>query len=79
MSNPLDLKPCPFCGGQANSAILGIIGAGHGESFDEVMVYCTRCSAKQSDIDHTGVEHVERAQDTIKRWNRRPAPGGFKP
>lgn len=46
---------------------------------NEVVVYCPRCLARQSDIDHAGVDHVERARDVIKRWNRRVNVVGFKP
>jgi hypothetical protein len=68
------LKDCPFCGGFANSAIRPMPGG-----MDEVMVYCSRCLAKCSDVDVAGDDHLDRAKDTIKRWNRRANPTGFKP
>lgn len=71
-------KDCPFCGGFANTTIRPAPPAGD-QAMDEVMVYCTRCHAKASDIDHAGVDQVDRARDVLKRWNRRVNPAGFKP
>jgi Lar family restriction alleviation protein len=72
------LKDCPFCGGFANSAIRSYADY-ESQPMDEVLIYCTRCLAKQSDVDHAGADHLERAKEVIKRWNRRAQPQGFKP
>jgi Lar family restriction alleviation protein len=74
----LNLKPCPFCGGVANNTIR-FHSHEDDQRFDEVMIYCIQCGATQSDIDHEGADHVERAREVIKRWNRRAKPQGFKP
>lgn len=50
-----NLKPCPFCGGNAKMCDNGI-----GDSY----VCCTCCGATSSDIDCESDAHA------AKRWNR---------
>ena len=83
----INVKPCPFCGGPGKTTIrkcltikdktLGKIKLTN--PTDTVMVYCVKCLAQVSDEDLLGVDHVDRARDVLKRWNRRANPTGFKP
>lgn len=51
-----DLKPCPFCGGLAELAPIGVATSRH-------WVRCSNCGVEQS-IASTD------AKDAIKEWNR---------
>ena len=73
----ITVKPCPFCGGIGSTLIHDHLPI-EDQPMDEVMVYCRSCMAKQSDIDHKGADHYDRARDVLKRWNRRVVPNGFK-
>lgn len=57
MSNMIDLKPCPFCGGRAN---LEDLGWPH-------HVYCTECGAKVTSCKFEKEGELE----AIEKWNRR--------
>lgn len=52
-----ELKPCPFCGGEAatKSTIYG-----YGERYE---AYCTKC--------YIGLDLFESEEDAIKAWNKR--------
>lgn len=54
-----DLKPCPFCGGEAKYKV---IYGFHGYSETEYIVTCKRCGATMTKDVETGV---------IDAWNRR--------
>ena len=65
-----ELKPCPFCGGEASVAIAPYAGV--------AFVECKRCSAmmgryqKGGRTDHDGFwTHLESQEAAIEAWNRR--------
>ena len=51
-----ELKPCPFCGGNALSGDTS-------KHYNEYLVWCTRCGA-ETDVQDTRAE-------AISAWNRR--------
>ena len=52
-----ELKPCPFCGGEAELQPEGLTACGY-------WVKCSECGIEQS-------ETCEFAEDAIEVWNRR--------
>lgn len=59
------LKPCPFCGGEAEIDNKTIMEMGyHWESY---YVICSKCEAKSVCID----ERIEEMDKIIEAWNRR--------
>lgn len=62
----MDLKPCPFCGGEA--AVKSVRQPTNGgKSFMKGWVGCTRCSVyMQWNHDPAG---------TVRKWNRREGGG----
>ncbi|WP_273772898.1 Lar family restriction alleviation protein [Brucella intermedia] len=62
-----ELKPCPFCGGEAKHMVWG--GGGLVASVPHSKVCCTECRMT------TGpVQKHEDGDRAIERWNTRPAP-----
>lgn len=68
------LKPCPFCGGEANVVIAPMEGTAY--------VECKHCSAmmgryrKSGESDHKGFwTHFETQEKAIEAWNRRSNDG----
>lgn len=57
MSDEMDLKKCPFCGGKAKFFALG----------NEYEVYCTDCHASTGWYSQTG----EGRELAAAAWNRR--------
>lgn len=69
----MELKSCPFCGGEAFPGRKRYFIA-HGESVDEHYVYCIACSAKGPayDAEEDIFRSTERtAQKAADAWNRR--------
>lgn len=65
-----NLKPCPFCGGEATVTIAPILGV--------AFIECKHCSAmmgryqKGGRTDHDGFwTHFESKEEAIEAWNRR--------
>ncbi len=73
-----DLKPCPFCGGEAMIRKRDE-GWKHGHITDSFAVKCTKCGASlppfESDIwiDRHGSVHTDTNgyEDALKAWNGR--------
>ncbi len=67
MSNKL--KPCPFCGGEAE------LSMHFWASPTTVVTYyavCTKCSCR---MQHSGYNDEETREDIIEAWNRRVDDG----
>lgn len=68
-----DLKPCPFCGGDAEADLYQRFRAYQtGEPLDQPAVYCTQCSAQ---IAHypgdIGLSRDETMEFVVECWNAR--------
>ena len=70
----IELKPCPFCGGEARATIAPFAGV--------AFVECKRCSAmmgryhKGGKTDHDGFwTHFASKEEAIEAWNRRVDDG----
>lgn len=69
----MELKPCPFCGGEAFTKHK-ISFPAHGERVDEHYVSCIYCGAKGPayDAEEDISRSTERtAQKAVDAWNRR--------
>ena len=65
LQKDVNLKPCPFCGGEAKLIIK--------KSFDNVLVQCSKCYCRTPYCDNP-FEYkniYERKESAIKIWNRR--------
>jgi len=60
-----DLKPCPFCGGEANLVGYGLTGV-------MKVVQCSDCGARTRAFD----PKIKRGENAIDAWNRRASDGG---
>ena len=64
----IDLKICPFCGGEARYSS-GCIASNDNEKYS-CSIFCLRCGAKietKHDFDSSYEAHIE----VSKQWNRR--------
>lgn len=66
-----ELKPCPFCGGEAKLARNYIIIKGKSEKSS--WVYCTKCSSKTTYFLRSKVERY--MSTAAEAWNRRADNG----
>ena len=66
-----ELKPCPFCGGEAAVCF---------DAFERICVKCTNCGARsESGVKHMNANERDAANATAK-WNRRAVKHGtWKP
>ena len=66
-----ELKPCPFCGGEARST--RTVVKTNGSYCDAVYIYCTKCNARTSDVLFDGIKHPngEEYIEAEKAWNKR--------
>lgn len=72
MNENIELKPCPFCGGEASTKVAVI----HGTVADHIIfkIYCYECKIERYVNIQSGsiFEEAEKAkQDVIEAWNRR--------
>lgn len=58
MTETVELRPCPFCGGEAD-----IVYPEWASWASFVVIRCSRCNASIS---------CDKTSDVIKKWNRRP-------
>lgn len=58
-----ELKPCPFCGGQA------VMGTTYRNGFFTCTIECDKCYIRTQDITSDILELAR--QDAIEAWNRR--------
>lgn len=59
---PLDMKPCPFCGGDFCLSYEG----------GRICGCCWDCGAKSSSVEYEGSEHIsEAAEKAMEKWNMR--------
>lgn len=65
--DPIDLLPCPHCGGNAYKKIETIEGLEDFNDYDVATVECENpdCRALMQDADHP------RSHDIENRWNKR--------
>lgn len=62
MNEPITLKPCPFCGGEA-------VAIKHPEGFDTHLVKCSICGCNTG--AYLGGHSLRNA---VEAWNNRPEP-----
>ena len=60
----IELKPCPFCGGEAELVKYGLTG-----KFE--VVQCSDCGARTRVFD----PDIKRGESVIDAWNRRAKDG----
>ncbi len=65
-----NLKPCPFCGGEATNGV-----GGHNENFP-VSILCVVCKART--ICYKGIDFEEKEAKAIKAWNTRSLPASLE-
>lgn len=66
--NVTELKPCPFCGGQAKKNSNNVNG-GYGCNYTEFYVSCTSCRARGPSLnDYYGQKDFSMVEDL---WNNR--------
>ena len=65
-----ELKPCPFCGGQAHIDG-GSIAEYHGRSHMDVWVACMESGARGPQAEDTDPDAASYAAPAIAAWNRR--------
>ena len=65
-----ELKPCPFCGGEAEINIRKQC-YGHGEYHDEYFVKCKSCGARSGFEVVYYLSSKECEEAVTKKWNRR--------
>jgi Lar family restriction alleviation protein len=65
----IELKPCPFCGGEA-ALMKRTECAGHGCYIPQVFVACKNCGAKGGKAD-AYFDDGDLESIAVERWNRR--------
>ena len=77
MTTPLELKPCPFCGGEAESdSARNYRNISTGTPEKAAAIYCTKCSADMTWC-YRDTPEIERDQVMtllIEQWNTRATP-----
>ena len=69
MTEEIELKPCPFCGGEA---YFRTPQHSRGNTFDIMMVECKRCGASPYAVQVNSCNNEENKRAAIARiWNRR--------
>lgn len=75
----LDLKPCPFCDGEAElDTLQGFRPFDGGPIEDRVVVYCLSCSADMGECysDHGELSTSQLKEIVVNMWNRRGQENG---
>lgn len=68
--NELELKPCPFCGGEAE--LCKSYGSDDKVYYHTAYVRCSRCHAKTKTVITDGYYGTtSTTRDVINDWNRR--------
>lgn len=70
-----ELKPCPFCGGEAELDYEQGFFVASGKSEKRVAIYCTKCDADMGMCysDFPEYDHDQMAAILADKWNTRPA------
>ena len=69
----IELKPCPFCSGEAK---FRHIGKGSNKHELGVLIRCTNCGASTEIFYPLGwTSYKARKQNVIEKWNRRENNG----
>jgi hypothetical protein len=71
-----ELKPCPFCGGEAEfDGLQGYRNMATGAMETQSVVYCTQCTVtfSQCHCDNRDLPHESINSIVIDGWNRRVA------
>lgn len=66
-----DLKPCPFCGNEAQYVSDVGVSYGHGESFDQAGCGCYNCEVYILEGSYRSYQVEERKQNCAAKWNNR--------
>lgn len=66
----VELKPCPFCGGDADFYVVNECH-GHGDYIDEYYVGCNRCGCQSVHVDCYDNTKEQAKLKAAERWNRR--------
>jgi Lar family restriction alleviation protein len=74
MLNPINLEPCPFCGGTPEADYTRAFRQLSGGRLDQAAaIYCTSCDADMSMCrsDFPELTDEERMSLLVEKWNRR--------
>lgn len=74
MTHTPELKPCPFCGGDAElDTMQGYLALSSGRLGNRATVYCTRCGADMGFCyeDAPGTPSEDIVNQVVDDWNRR--------
>lgn len=73
----MNLKPCPFCGGEASTFY--DVEEGYAARYARILINCKRCDASirrskrfiESGKTNPGLSFMEAEKDAAEAWNRR--------
>lgn len=68
-----DLKPCPFCGGEATTDTYRTNGGAFSLPKMRIYIFCKRCKAQTADFEES-LDYSAKEQ-AINAWNRRATDG----
>ena len=71
MSEEIELKPCPFCGGEAAITKETNVCLGHGSYGDRFHAYCIKCFVCTVSHVTYGQTEAECIRQCTEDWNRR--------
>lgn len=64
------LKPCPFCGGEAE-LVKDVHCGGHGDYVETTYIHCKDCGAKGPIFSDYDDDRANMTHNAIKGWNKR--------
>ena len=64
----IELKPCPFCGGDGDVMLWIIDGGDYSDEY-QYYAYCTRCYTESRSYDHPDIPNA--MEYAIASWNSR--------
>jgi len=67
----MPIKPCPYCGAEAELFVTKPRIFGHNESEDSAGVRCSGCGVSIKFSDYAGYRVGKRQVEAVKFWNRR--------